>query len=521
MRSSLSLSVLKSRLSNHRTKILFGLILLLAGILRIYKLDERCLFGDEVLTLNLISGSNWQEVWHNVVYGLQGDLPLYYVILHFWSQLSKDASWLRVFSTLMSLLSLLVTYKLCLYLFDRRVALLAIFLRAISPLRILYAQTVRYYSLNSFLNILSLYFFIKAVRSNARARWFLYVAARVASIYVNYSSLLFLFAEGTFIWLYDRKYPSSSKRWLVCVLIILVLCFPIGFYFFRDFDTVLSGEGFTRVPLRYGFIANFLYALFSFSLGKTVSPFNYPVVIAAAVVYLFVIAYFLKAYFLKSVPRESSNFLLLVMLVAVSLCSLSKYNSPRYILSAGTMFGIIVSLGILKAPRQAVVALAVAVSLLRFYSLYNLYTERQYHRKEMVDDWDDIAAYVKSSSESGGLVVHNSHAFAYYFKESGCDAAIASLPEADEDMPLFIQESFEPHKNSPRVIFVDSPLSGLRIERYKYEVASLRNWLKQNKFRLLSSRGFDKERFAEDKRKLLSRPFPEYRTTVYIYEKYR
>jgi hypothetical protein len=518
---NLSLNPLKGKRANFSSAVLLFSILILAGLLRFYRLDERCLFGDEVLTVNMISGASWREVWQRVVEGYQGDLPLYYIILHYWGLISQSVFWLRAFSVVTSLLSLIVTYKLCVYLFDKKTALLAVYLRAISPIRVLYSQTIRYYSLNSLFNILSLYFFIKAVHSNAKFRWFLYISARVLSIYINYASLLFLLAEGIFIWLYDRKYPLSSKRWLVSLLVILGFCFPVAFYFFRDFNTLLSGEGFARIPLRYGFIANFLYTFFAFSIGKTVSPFNYPVVLVTGIVYLFIMVPFLKAYFLKRVPRESSNFLLLVMLIVVSLCSFSNYNSPRYILAAGTMFGIIVSLGILKAPKKAAVALVLAVSVLRFYSLYNLYMERQYHKKEMVDDWDDIAAYVKGNSSPGALVIYNVHTFAYYFKESGCSAAIAVLPDADEVMPVFIKENLEPHMNSSRIIFVDSPLSGLQIERYQYEAASLRGWLKQNKFRLLSARGFDKERFAEQKRELVNRPFPEYRTTVYIYERYK
>lgn len=521
MKLSLSLNPFKSRRANfYSTILLFG-ILILAGLLRFYRLDERCLFIDEVLTLDIISGASWRQVWQKVVEGYQGDLPLYYVILHYWNLVNQSMLWLRVFSVVTSLLSLLVTYKFCLYLFDKKTALLAIYLRAISPLRILYSQTIRYYSLNSLFNLLSLYFFIKAVHRNSKARWFLYILARAISIYINYSSLLFLFFEGIFMWLYDKKYPSSSKRWLVSVLVILVFCFPMAFYFFRDFNVLVSGEGFSRIPLRHGFIANFLYTFFAFSLGKTVSPFNYPVVLISGITYLFTMISFFKAYFLKKISREHANFLLMGLFIVVALCSVSNYNSPRYILAAGTMYGIIISLGILKNPKKVAIALILLVSLLRFYSLYNLYTERQYHKKEMVDDWDDIAAYVKSNSRPDSVVIYNVLTFAYYFKASGCKATAFALSESDEDMPIFIKENLEPHKNSSQFIFVDSSLSGLQMERYEYEITFLNNWLRENNFKLLSKKGFDEERWFEQKRKFIDRPFPQYRTTVYIYERHK
>jgi hypothetical protein len=494
-------------------------VLIIAGLLRFHKLDERCLFGDEVLTLDMITGSSWRAIWQKVVENCPGDLPLYYIVLHYWGLINQGTFWLRAFSVFTSLISLIIIYKFCVYLFDKKTALLAVFLRAISPIRVLYSQTIRYYSFNSLFNLLSLYFFIKAVHRNTKPRWLLYIFARVISIYINYSSFLFLFFEGIFIWLYDKKYPSSSKRWLVSLLVIMAFCFPVAFYFFRDFGTLLSGEGFSRVPLRGGFIANFFYTFFAFSFGQTISPFNYPVVIIGALIYLCIIASFFKGYFQKTIPREPANFLLLILLIVVGLCSFSNYNSPRYILAAGSIYGIVVALGILGSPRRQAVGLLSAVILLQSYSIYNLYTEQQYHKKEMIDNWDKIASYVKNNSSPQELVIYNVHTFLYYFKASGCRADVIALSESDEDMPSFIKDNLEPHRRSSRIIFVDSPLSGLRIQHYEYEIGSLNNWLKENKFNLSSKKCFDKDRFAQEKRKFMDRPFPECRTTVYVYER--
>lgn len=493
-------------------------VLVLAGILRFYKLGQRCLFGDEVSTLGIISGDSWLQVWLKVAEGYRADLPFYYIILHYWNLINQSLFWLNCFSVFVSLASLIAAYRICVYLFDKKAALLSIYLLAISPLHILYAQMIRYYSLISLLNIISLYFFIKFIHKNSVFKGVLYVLFRAASIYINYASLLFFLFEGVFLLTYKKKYPLSFRRWLVFVPIILILCFPAVFYFFRDFSILLSGEGFARLPLKIGFIGNFIYTFFAFSLGETVSPFNYPVVLAAGSTYLFIIAGFLKAYFSKKIPREPANFLLMSLLVSVSACSFSNYNSPRYILAGAIIYGIIVSLGILQASKKTAVVLLLLLTGLKFYALNNLYASRQYANREIVDSWDDIALFARSYSQGQDVVLYNSISFAHYYKFLDSKALALPLPKQAEEMRFLIKEKLAPLK-ARRIIFADSPLSGNMMGSGKEKSGLLKEWLKENNFELIREEGFDRDEEAVFKRRYIARPFPEYRTIVYVYAK--
>jgi len=302
-------------------------------------------------------------------------------------------------------------------------------------------------------------------------------------------------------------------------MIIFILWLPISKYFFRDLNLLLAGEGFQRIPLKIGWIGNLVYFFFAFSLGKTISPFNYPAVTIAVIVYFLILVNFLRGLFSKRIPRESAIFILLFLLGTTILCALSNHNSPRYIMASSVFYAIILSLGILNAPKRARLILVIIISILSFYSLYNLYNERQYHKMEFIDHWDKIAAYVNVESGPNDIIIYNWIAFAYYLNMINHQNNALALPETENDTRNLIAENLE-RQNISKIIFVDSPLSGLKIKDYRDEIDLLNMWLKKNNFKLISIKHFDRDTEAEKKKKYINRLLPEYRTTVYIYSKY-
>lgn len=81
--------------------------------------------------------------------------PLYYTLLHYWIPLAGDGEFaLRLPSVLISLGSLGLFYHLGRLLLDRRVALLATALLAVSPLDVWYAQEARMYIFVTFFGLL-------------------------------------------------------------------------------------------------------------------------------------------------------------------------------------------------------------------------------------------------------------------------------------------------------------------------------------------------------------------------------
>jgi len=506
--------------ADYRHFILFAGILILGAILRFYKIGEHCLNADAVSTIGMISQSSLREVWRAVMESYHTELPLHYILLYFWSFFDKSIFWLRAFSAIFGILLIVVSYALAKLLFNRKTALLTAYLVSISPFLVLYSRLMRYYSFKSFLTLLSLYLFIRAVREGHKAKWFGYIVIRTLSLYVNYSSFLFFFVEGFFILFYRKKYPLSFRRWFISAAIILFLWIPMATYLFRDSGILLGGEGFSRKPIKIGWIGNLLYFFFVFSLGQTISPFNYPVLIIGALTYGYIIFNFFRVSLSKRISRESIIFILALLFIVTTLCALSKYNAPRYIKAASVFFAITVSLGILNLPKRTAFLLVILVTILRFHGLYNLYYgDDQYHKQELVDDWDDIAFYADENSGPGDVIIYDCITFGYYMNSVNAERTKFILPQNNiEGTRQLISEYLE-NKPLSQIILVDSPLSGFPIDFYRDELALLRAWLRKHNFNLITRKGFNKDPAAYLKRKFVDRPFPEYRTTVYIYAK--
>jgi hypothetical protein len=287
----------------------------------------------------------------------------------------------------------------------------------------------------------------------------------------------------------------------------------------RDLAVLINGEGFERVPLYLGPIGNLIYFFFTFSVGKTISLFNYPVIVVTAITYLVILISFFRAFLLNKFQRDSAIFIVSSLLITTTLCAFSNYNSPRYIMASGVLYSIIISLGILNIPnRKLAVSLIIVICMLRSYSLYNFYNEREFRAMEFHDDWDDIASFVNSKSSSDGIIIYECNAFFYYLGKTGIHNNSYMLPDNEDDLRVFIKDKLENRKIT-NIIIVDSPLSGNNIEIYRAELMLLRDWLKSNSFKPTQIKRFDRDSEAALKRRYLKRDFPEYRNTVYLYSK--
>ncbi|HLD41013.1 MAG TPA: glycosyltransferase family 39 protein, partial [Candidatus Omnitrophota bacterium] len=498
--------------------ILLTAIFVLGAFLRFYNIEKCCLHGDGVLTAGIISDSkSLIDTWRNVTGGFHGDLPAYYIILDLWSYLVGDSVFcLRLFSLVCSLLFIAVVYKLAKLLFDRKTAILSAYLSAISPLLVFYSRKVRYYSLSSFLHLAGLYFFIRVIEKRDYRNCLFYVLLTAAGLYVNYSAFLFLLSQALFIILYRHSYPSGLKSWLKCLALVFILWLPISGYFFRDFILLLQSEGFVHAPFKAGWLISALHLFFSFFFGETVSPFNYPVVAAGAAVCSIVLAKFLKERFFYKTDRNVV-FLIITILTVTFLCALSGYNFSRYIKAVSGLCAIAAALGILSFRKKTfVLVLIFVVTSLSAYSLHNLYARKEYHHKEFADSWDKISEYVDNNSDAKDMIVFNGLAFGYYMEKINPLKSIHSMPEDEEGMRQLIREAIEGPKVE-RVVLVDAPLSGLRMKDFEDEIALLKDYLSGHNYRLVKQECFDRDRRASLRRKFVDRPFPDCRTTVYVY----
>jgi hypothetical protein len=113
--------------------------------LRLARLDSACLWLDEVFTADVVGRS-----WHGMLAEVLADNhpPLYFVGLKLWADVAGSSPWmLRFPSVLLSALAIALTARLGAVLAGPRVARVAAWLAAVSPMLLHHAQEARMYAL--------------------------------------------------------------------------------------------------------------------------------------------------------------------------------------------------------------------------------------------------------------------------------------------------------------------------------------------------------------------------------------
>ncbi len=206
--------------------LLAALLVALGAAGRLYDLDRMVVWHDEVFTAMRVFGHDQNEVARYLFSGrplAPGDLlafqrpapergwgdtlraltdhpehsPLYYLAARAVAHVVGDPLLaLRGTSALLSILLIPAVFWLARELFpDRKVAWLAAVLVALSPLHLLYAQEAREYALWAGVATAASAAFLRALRSGARADWWLYGVLIAVGLYAHLLSVLVIGAH--------------------------------------------------------------------------------------------------------------------------------------------------------------------------------------------------------------------------------------------------------------------------------------------------------------------------------------
>ena len=190
------------------------LLLLLGGAVRMYQLDSKGLWYDELGTAQYTAPDR------SLLQVLKGPLevpvipapPLYFVTTYLFRQMGETEFLLRLPSVFCGILAIAAIYILGNALLGPWEGLIGAFLLTISQFSIRYSQEARYYSLLLFLTTLSLYFFYRGLRRNDRSSWIGYVVSSILAVYTHHFAFLFLTVEGVFALIYLAVGLLSSRR---------------------------------------------------------------------------------------------------------------------------------------------------------------------------------------------------------------------------------------------------------------------------------------------------------------------
>jgi mannosyltransferase len=180
------------------------LVLLLALVLRLITIGTRAMWYDEAFAV-LFAEKGLQAMLYGTltpVNGAAADVHplLYYTTLNFWMGLfGQDAATVRLYSVLISLITLLVFYALLRDLFDHRTALAGMVIAAVAPFYVQYSQEARMYAILALLMMLATWCYVRGSRDEGRGAngWWVGLAVCAGlGMYAQQLAAFYLFALG-------------------------------------------------------------------------------------------------------------------------------------------------------------------------------------------------------------------------------------------------------------------------------------------------------------------------------------
>lgn len=202
-----------------------GMALLAGLLLRLLFLGSKSLWLDEALSINMARTTTQllSSRFDNA------HPPLYYFLLHYWLPLGSSEFILRLSSALVSTLAIPLSYALAANLGGRRVAYTMLWLTALAPLFIWYAQELRGYSLLLMLGLLASLAMSHLV-AQPNWGWFaLFVVGMAGALYTHYAAPLLVAAQLgilAVLYLQQRITRRGLLLWLGAWPVVLLLYVP-------------------------------------------------------------------------------------------------------------------------------------------------------------------------------------------------------------------------------------------------------------------------------------------------------
>jgi len=330
--------------------------------------------------------------------------------------------------------------------------------------------------------------------------------------------ILIILAESLFIIFNKRK---IIKEWIYAhfgLILLLFLVFKDTFYRFLIVWEVIR----TNFDLSVSMIGRLIYGFYTLSLGETVLPWNYFVTIPAAFIFA---GLFIYGVIKLNYKEKKISFITLYLILPLFFTTLSSSFAPRHITLVLPAYYLILSNGICEIKNFRLKALSIlAITLFCGYSIFNYYTNRQFHNMMYTEPLREASQYISVNLESNDAVVmlgsqfkSASRTFTYYYNKPNRYYLFDMAKESGfEPSPLLqrLKELKNKHKRIWYIGLSTTPLPENRIE----ELSVIFNkWLVKN-CQLIETKKLMKDRDAELKRRYIKKKFLDYRIVIHLYK---
>lgn len=190
------------------------LILLLGFVLRLRNILNRDFWYDEAFTGIAVKENFWEmiQITINDVHP-----PLYYILLKIFSYFGDYSVFsIRFFSVILGILGIWSVYLFTKELFNKKAALFAGLITAISPFAIQYSQEGRMYAMLSFFSLVGTYFFFRGLRTQNKKYfifWGIFLGLSALTHYMGFIySLIFYLVFVAYNFFHQNSGKLSVKK---------------------------------------------------------------------------------------------------------------------------------------------------------------------------------------------------------------------------------------------------------------------------------------------------------------------
>ncbi len=390
-------------------------IILFAFALRMFRASETRMWGDEGFSVYSAQRSLYAITFEGK--DVDPHPPLYYYLFHFYLPFAGYSELaIRFFSVFFGTAAVALIYVIGKRLFDARVGACAAVVAALAPFAVRYAQEVRMYALVMFLGALALYFFVRLLERETRARWAGFAMAMLLTQYSFYQAAFLFVAQGIFLLPFLKSRRAFVLHWLALSLGVAILFVPWLLAHSSSAFADVKGVAGETVPFSLPeFIARGFAAI---SIGTTV-----PITNALALAALFVAVIVLGLGIALAAGAAKREDWLLIALVLIPLVALYPiyYLAPLY---RGRLFALAfapVALLLARSidlidqrARLASIPIALALLAISAYSL-NDYFFRYDRYSAAVEDYLPAIRAVEQRAQPGDFVLFHAYWHEGYF----------------------------------------------------------------------------------------------------------
>jgi 4-amino-4-deoxy-L-arabinose transferase-like glycosyltransferase len=328
--------------------------------------------------------------------------PLYYLVVKTFMFLGQSEWVVRLPSALCSTMSVAVLYWIGCELFERRTALVAAGLMAVSPLQLYYAQEARMYAQLVFLSLFCVGCLVRALQTRSWLWWGLLSAGAVLAVYTSYFAFPVLLVLFVYVLLVRRR---AWFRFMIAMGIAALIFLPWVGVLLAQTRSVLDSYW-----MQASSFLEVFTTLASFFMGYSLSLAWQALGLGSSLFIIFVllnsVRYALKE---KSLDVEPLVLVLLwawmPMIGVYLLTPIRPIFQIRTVMTSAPAFYLLVAWGLTRAKRTKLHwALFAPTALTMLVAAWGFYANPIYAKP----NWREPARYVDERARPGDVVMHTS-----------------------------------------------------------------------------------------------------------------